>query len=162
MFRAIDRDHMLWRADLWDYASVKAAADDIRVVLRRDPPGFMPTPEFGGPWPEQWIQVFEAWIAAGHPRLPLAKGTYDVVRLGNRTLQLAVSIPLANGADNAWIDREQAPDSTRAYIVLRRPAPAGAVQPARVMQHVEDLTDPQIAEIVITDTDGRRSLTLPA
>jgi hypothetical protein len=147
---------------LWDYDSVKTNAKDIKDLLRRDPPGFMPTQEFGGPWPEPWIQVFEAWIALNYPRLQRARGTYGVVRLGDGSLQLAVSVPLANGADNAWIEREQAPLTVREYTLLHRLAPSGVVQPARVMQHVEDILDKQVSEIVITDADGRRPLTLPS
>jgi hypothetical protein len=162
MFRLIDRDHMLWFADLHDYESVKTNAPDIGRLLRRDAPGFMPTPDFGGPWPEQWIQVFEAWVAGGYPRLNLARGTYDLVRVSDGSLLLNVSFSHVNGADTAWIEREQAPPSVREYTSYLRPAPSGVVEPARVFQHVEVLSDPQIAQVVIVDADGRRPLTLPS
>src|SRR5262245_25153684 len=124
MFRAIDRDHMLWKLDLWDYDKVKALAPRIAEMLRKAPPNCMPTTASGGPWPEGWIEVFESWMATGYQRLPLTAGQYSARRLGNGQILLNVSVQLQNGADNTWLDRVPSPSSPAEYSLTFEPAHA--------------------------------------
>jgi len=47
---------------------VKAFSEDILKSLKGlEGRSVMPPIEDGGPWPEEWIALFERWIAAGHP-----------------------------------------------------------------------------------------------
>ena len=70
MFRSIDIRHMQSvKFDLSDYEDVKAFSNDILKRLKEtDDSKVMPPIEDGGPWPEEWIALFERWIDAGYPR----------------------------------------------------------------------------------------------
>lgn len=71
LFRDLDVDHM---ANLGPFGSIDlndpgAVADKSQQILARlrdeiDP---MPPAVDGGPWPQEWIALFERWIAEGHP-----------------------------------------------------------------------------------------------
>lgn len=66
LFRPIDIEHMdSFGVDLGTYEGVKANADKIlKSVSGKDV--FMPPATDGGPWPDEWIAMFERWIAEGH------------------------------------------------------------------------------------------------
>ena len=70
MFRSIDIEHMQSvKFDLSDYEDVKDFSGDILKRLKElDNLKVMPPIKDGGPWPEEWIALFERWITAGHPR----------------------------------------------------------------------------------------------
>src|SRR4029453_12750486 len=54
--------------DLSSHDEVKANAAAILERLRADPDdGMMPPAGSGGPWPEEWIALFERWINEGMP-----------------------------------------------------------------------------------------------
>jgi len=159
MFRAIDRDHMLFRLDLWDYDKVTALAPRIAEMLRKAPPAGMPTKAAGGPWPEGWIQVFESWIATGFQRLQMTAGVYSARRLTNGQILLSVSVQIQNGAADAWLDRVPSVPTQAEYVFYLRPAPAGTTEPARTEQFAEVL-DSTIANVVVTDTAGRHDVTV--
>ena len=61
LFREEDRDAMDFVFDLHAYEDVKTNAD---VILERLEDGSMPC---DGEWPEEQIERFRAWIAAGAP-----------------------------------------------------------------------------------------------
>ena len=73
MFRLIDHDNMLFKFDLWNYDQVKANADKIlqRIGVDRD----MPPHTHGGPWPEEWVNLFQRWKDESFLRLELARLT---------------------------------------------------------------------------------------
>lgn len=68
MFRVIDVESMRNMFDLSDYATVSQFSQEILWCLKgeggRD---VMPPVSEGGPWPEEWIALFERWIEEGHP-----------------------------------------------------------------------------------------------
>ncbi len=75
MIRPLDRARMLSRFDLWDYDDV-TQSDNLesivdRISRARTSPvhGEMPPGEFGGPWPLEWIDLFQRWVDSGCPRL---------------------------------------------------------------------------------------------
>jgi hypothetical protein len=61
LFRESDREAMEYAFDLWSYQDVSAHAQDI---LERLSDGTMPCDE---EWPEEQIETFRNWIAAGMP-----------------------------------------------------------------------------------------------
>jgi hypothetical protein len=70
MFRDQDVQHMLdvgpFSLDLGDHAVVSERSQQILDRLKNtDDP--MPPVADGGPWPQEWISLFERWIAEGHP-----------------------------------------------------------------------------------------------
>ena len=67
LFTDIDRDHMSFMFDLSSYDDVKNNADDIydAVSNHRMPP---PPPRDNGPWSQDKIDKFKAWMDGGfHP-----------------------------------------------------------------------------------------------
>jgi len=77
MFRAIDREHMDFRMNLWEYlgppSSTRLEYEKIHNRLNSSASDtVMPPPEAGGPWPTEWIDLFNRWFADGAPRLDLA------------------------------------------------------------------------------------------
>src|SRR5919107_2871290 len=93
LFRLLDRAHMLSLVtpgiDLWDLDTVWAAREAILTRLRGEGSQNMPGLPVGGPWPAEWITLFERWIATGSDTVPghhlaLAKpdAPYELRRLG--------------------------------------------------------------------------------
>jgi hypothetical protein len=72
MMRRLDRDAMVAaRAfDLWSYDDVRSRAERILKRLKKGvdgASGAMPPPTAGGPWPEEWVTLFERWMTLGFP-----------------------------------------------------------------------------------------------
>ena len=78
LFSQYDRIKMMFFCDLTDYAQVKAHAKAIYLSLQPAEPGVNPggwsklpevhvMPVGTGPWPQQQIELFGRWIAAGCP-----------------------------------------------------------------------------------------------
>ena len=65
MFRLLDREHMLTFVepgfDLWELERVWEMRNDILVRLRGEGSQNMPGAAVGGPWPPEWIDLFERW-----------------------------------------------------------------------------------------------------
>ena len=66
LFRQLDVSHMDRFIDLTDYNDVRAQSGNILNRLRGTG-RLMPPKEDDGPWPEEWIALFERWIREGHP-----------------------------------------------------------------------------------------------
>jgi hypothetical protein len=62
LFREDDRNAMTWAFDLWSYEDVRQNATEIGERLRD---GTMPC---DGAWPDEQIELFESWVAAGTPQ----------------------------------------------------------------------------------------------
>jgi hypothetical protein len=68
LFTQIDIDHMAdFGVDLGSYDGVKANARDIATRLK-DAAAPMPPKDSGGPWPDEWIQLFDRWMSEGFPQ----------------------------------------------------------------------------------------------
>lgn len=69
MFRPIDVTRMAGIIDLEDYDAVKAGADNIldRISRGENEAGLMPPKDNGGPWPQEWIDLFKRWKDDGFP-----------------------------------------------------------------------------------------------
>ncbi len=70
MFRDVDVQHMAnvgpFSVDLNDHAAVTEKSQQILSRLKNeDDP--MPPVSDDGAWPQEWISLFERWIAEGHP-----------------------------------------------------------------------------------------------
>lgn len=69
MFRDIDVQSMENMFDLTDYNTVKQFSDQILLCLRGEGGRpVMPPRSVGGPWPDEWIELFERWIQEKHPQ----------------------------------------------------------------------------------------------
>jgi hypothetical protein len=84
LFRLLDRQHMLRVTegmDLWDYDVVKTkSAVILQRVKGQGSKQTMPTSRTGGPWPSEWVGLFDRWIQGGCRRLSL--GTAKNLQLG--------------------------------------------------------------------------------
>ncbi|HJQ37612.1 MAG TPA: hypothetical protein VKB93_10775 [Thermoanaerobaculia bacterium] len=123
MFRPLDREHMLTfvdearRFDLFDYDAVRSRADKILRALKRAPPRCMPFPEAGGPWPPEWIALFERWKTLDCPRLERGNASGWTATRNGDTVTLSGRVT-KQIADETWIDREGCSENPREYVLL--------------------------------------------
>ena len=69
MFREVDIESMNSMFDLSDYQTVKQFSNEILLCLKGDGGRpVMPPASAGGPWPNEWIDLFARWIQEGHPQ----------------------------------------------------------------------------------------------
>ena len=128
MFRAFDNEHMVRlndperRIDLFDY---KAVRDNAVKILGALEDRFMPPKDEGGPWPYEWIILFDRWINAGGPQLDRADATYKATRSGN-TVSVAYTVKVARSTDFAWLERVGTSDSPREYVFYVEPVEGGS------------------------------------
>jgi hypothetical protein len=120
MLRQIDRLHMqgIGGFDLWDYATISmpARATDILNYLQADAADVMPPESHGGPWPEEWIQLFQRWVDEGYPRLTMGTATlYSAVR-NMSVVAVTAQGTLSDALRTVWLDRYFGPSD--ADIVL--------------------------------------------
>jgi len=66
MFNETDIQHMSFRMELSDHEDVKNNSSGILSHLKGEG-SLMPPESNGGPWPQEWIDLFERWINEGHP-----------------------------------------------------------------------------------------------
>lgn len=78
LFRELDRMHMLLvtngKLDLWDYDSVRKYSTPPpapRGKIGDNITSGMPTEDTGGPWPSEWVEVFNRWVDTQYGRLEL-------------------------------------------------------------------------------------------
>jgi hypothetical protein len=68
LFTTVDVEHMApFGIDLGTYEGVVANAPDILSRLKH-PSRPMPPKSDGGPWPDEWIALFERWMNEGVPK----------------------------------------------------------------------------------------------
>lgn len=148
MFRIIDRDHMLYKFDLYDYDKVVKVAGDIlkRVSQIRD----MPPTDSGGPWPDEWIALFKRWIECDFPRLALPTKV-DYTLGSNAVLTAEGDTP--DGGD-VWFDRNNMNESPREYTLVLRPAKTG--EPTAF--GTEEKLPKGTTSVVVFDGDGRHEI----
>src|SRR5215210_895221 len=79
MIRATDREHMAFAFDLWDYDQLVENADQFAARVAVD----MPPDENGGPWPDEWVQLFRRWMTTGFKRLELGVAQYTWSQTSN-------------------------------------------------------------------------------
>lgn len=121
MFRAIDRDHMLFAVDLWDYDAVKSNANEILARLETD----MPPEDAGGPWPGEWVEVFRRWTTTGFRRLQLGTAEYTLSTSGTVTTLIATGTFPAAGF-RGWFDIESVTETAKTYVLWFEPPEAPA------------------------------------
>lgn len=153
MFRATDREHMMSSVDLWDYDAVVAQADDILSRLEND----MPPGSHGGPWPQEWIDLFRRWKDGDRKRLELGTATYTF----NQT-SIAVTIAAAGTFPAAgckgWLQLDSETDTAKTYgLYVERPdAPASGTPAAFNLKERYRATDTR--SVFVRDATGLRQL----
>ncbi len=168
MFRLLDREHMSkWVAsfDLWDLSAVWEQRTEILTRVRDA--GDMPGHRYGGPWPPEWIDLFERWLATGSDTEPghhlvVAKpdGDYRVQSIGGEKRRLTVAVTAPTEGCRVWLDCDSVPPGQREYTLYLEPAlPPQAPDPTP-MQALEGFVKGDATLLVIHDADGRHELPL--
>ena len=69
MFREVDIESMGSMFNLSDYQTVRQFSNQILLCLKgEDGRSVMPPISAGGPWPKEWVDLFERWIKEEHPQ----------------------------------------------------------------------------------------------
>jgi hypothetical protein len=165
MFRLLDQVHMLRlpapkRLDLTDYQQVRDRHQQIRELI--GDASSMPPAETGGPWPQEWIDLFDHWKTTGFGRLtqPIASN-FRLTLTAPERYTLSCSVTLPNSNSFAWLDIVKAqPDAQIYSIAMEVPE---EVPPAPISVAVEErIRGPlTVAEAVIVDGAGEHRVTVP-
>jgi hypothetical protein len=167
MIREMDRQHMLQEGsqpDLWDINVVKAKAKTIlRFLESKKDETTMPPLAYGGPWPEEWVLLFNRWVNEGFPTLDLGAATgYTAQRAGALVVvTAAIQKPGPNFA--VWPDRYYGPPKngvTPDLILyqepLDRPPPPGIVD-----EGVNAFTFPAaVVSLTVLDKTGIQTIAI--
>jgi len=132
MMRETDREHMRFAFDLWDYGEVVANANLILTRVAVD----MPPTVNGGPWPDEWVDLFRRWRDTGFRRLELGSGTYAWSVAGPAAKVTATGTFPAAGY-KGWLQLETGPASSRNYVLFFEP-PDSTVPGAPASFTIED------------------------
>jgi hypothetical protein len=117
MIRATDREHMRrFGLDLWDYEQLvrNAAEVEARLGVSKD----MPTVATGGPWPDEWIELFRRWRTSGFKRLELGTATYAFSETGtppSATVQARGAFPAVGY--KGWLQIEAETLTEKTYVL---------------------------------------------
>lgn len=171
LFRILDRQHMRriqHGFDLWDYDAVKQAATAILSKVGGPVPT-MPTADSGGPWPSEWVAVFQRWKDSGFRRLSLGVGkNYKLAKtagLPRAVLSCKVDIPDTPEGDSvAWLDLESVGPPQATYRLVIYPGEADPPPAQTTEVECRESVDQADADagIVVIDANGSHSISLTA
>jgi hypothetical protein len=165
MFRTVDRAHMTRlavnkRIDFADYQQVKEKSAKIIALLNDPSP--MPTRGTGGPWPQEWIDLFVRWTQTGFGRLAKPAGSnFKLVLDAPDRYTLSCDVSRPDPSATAWFDVQQAgPDSQIYELVMEQ---VDGIPPVPETVSVEErIRGPlTVAEVVVIDSTGEHRLALP-
>jgi hypothetical protein len=116
MIRATDREHMRFAFDLWDYDQLvqHAAEVETRLGVSKD----MPPAATGGPWPDEWVELFHRWRASGFKRLELGTAAYAFSETGTPPIafvQATGTYPAAGY--KGWLQIEAETNLEKTYVL---------------------------------------------
>lgn len=172
MFRLLDHEHMMTLVtqpiDLWNLDAVWGKRDDILQRLRGEDDENMPGLEVGGPWPTEWVTLFERWVATGSGAEPghhlvLAKpdGPYRVKTLSGGRRRLEVTVTAPTDGCRVWFELDSTSAGQRDYTLYMEPAfPSQPPDPT-----VLDASDPfrkgTTTKAIIRDANGTQEVPIP-
>ncbi len=163
MMRVLDRENMITVVglDLWNYDQVKAQADNILLHITTD----MPPASYGGPWPQEWIDLFGRWKSAGFPKLGLAQVSaagFTASRVAT-TVTITGTGTLPDGNDRAWLQPVVEEGKPRSYVLYLEPAePGTTTAPPRGFRVRTSFDAPaSLTSITVTDAAGDHVVAIP-
>ncbi|WP_351233163.1 hypothetical protein [Streptomyces sp. NPDC002133] len=149
MFRATDRDHMGVALDLWTYEDVVAHADQILDRLEAD----MPPASLGGPWPQEWIDLFRRWKGSGLKRLELGTAQFTVTRSASAvTVKATGTFPAVGFA--GWLQLESETDTAKTYVLYFEPPDAPTEGTGEEFEFQERYSPSDNRAVFIHDSTG--------
>ncbi|HEX7314890.1 MAG TPA: hypothetical protein VF297_13265 [Pyrinomonadaceae bacterium] len=169
MLRLLDRYHMLDAFDLWDLKTVWKKRDSILKRVKGLGP-LMPPARYGGPWPAEWIALFERWIATGDDNkvghsLEMSApddGLYTIRREVGDELRLTADITLPTDGYRAWFDLSAVADGVRYYtLYVEPPYPRPEEPDETTITALEKFIKGTEHKIIIEDKNGTHEYPLP-
>lgn len=154
MVRQIDREHMRqgppsFAMDLWNYDDVVAHADEILNRVAAD----MPPADWGGPWPAEWVALFQRWKDTGFKRLETGTGTFTR-QAGATSVRLRATGMFPAAGYKGWLQLDQLTDTERHYtLVFEKPDAPNSGTPA-AFTITEKFPAPDTKTIFVTDATG--------
>jgi hypothetical protein len=172
MFRLLDREHMTTLVapgiDLWDLDRVWAGRNDILARLRGEGSQNMPGVHVGGPWPAEWIALFERWVATGSDAEPghhlmLAKpdGPYKVRTLGGNRRRLTATVTAPTDGCRVWFGLDSISIGQRDYTLLLEPALPSQPADPTPLAATDTFAKEDVTKVVIVDADGTQEVPVP-
>jgi hypothetical protein len=157
MIRATDREHMRWAFDLWDYDQVVQHAAEVEARLAVD----MPPNKDGGPWPDEWLQLFHRWQESGFKRLELGTANYAwSERPPIAFVQATGTYPAAGY--RGWLQIEAETNTEKTYVLYFEAPDDPAEGTAESFDIIEDyrvIEGPsERRKIFIRDKEGLRQI----
>jgi hypothetical protein len=172
MFRLLDREHMTTLVtpaiDLWDLDAVWAMRKVILGRLRADGLQNMPGEQTGGPWPAEWITLFERWVATGsdtesghHLVLVKPDGLYSVRALTGNQCLLEATVTAPTDGCLVWFGLDSVSSGQRDYTLYLEPAfPSQPADPMQV-EVSETFAKGDVTKVVIHDANGTQEVPIP-
>jgi hypothetical protein len=169
MFRLLDRDHMLTFIepgfDLWELERVWEMRNDILFRLRAEGLQNMPGLQVGGPWPPEWIDLFERWTQTptedgiGH-HLVVAQpeGPYQLQPASGDKLRLSAKVMAPSETCSSWFALDSITDSEREYTLYLEPPPLAQPAEPTPLSAVEMFEKRQLTKLRIHDAAGTHEL----
>lgn len=161
MFRLIDRDHMLQleppqQIDIYDYDQVVARCKT--GVFQRWLHGHMPPSSVGGPWPEEWLALFDRWVkdGDGYARLGVIDAEYAASADGSNVLLFGTG-EKPDGDDKVWFERLSKSETPREYALAREPIGTAGDTGDFTAREVFAAT-PGVTTVIVHDAKGRHEV----
>ena len=149
LFRALDREHMRFRFDLWRYEDVASNVDLILSRVSAD----MPTLPTGGPWPAEWVTLLQRWRDEGLKRLELGAATYTLSRVGARFVLSAQGNYPASGY-RGWLELEGDSTTERRYTLYFDAPDTADGNPGQSFTFRERYISTDSRKVIIRDVVG--------
>lgn len=169
MFRLLDREHMRTLIhpgfDLWELERVWEMRNDILVRLRGEGLQNMPGLKVGGPWPAEWIDLFERWTQSptaddiGH-HLVLAQpdGPYQLEPASGDKRRLRAKVIAPSAGCRAWFALDSITSGQREYTLYLEPALPAQPAGERPLEALELFEKGDATKLLIHDAAGAHEL----
>jgi hypothetical protein len=172
MFRLLDREHMLTLfgpgVDLWDLDAVWQLRNKILVRLRLETDSNMPGLDVGGPWPPEWIDLFERWTQnpteddiGHHLVLASTAGPYRLEAVSTERRLLRATVLAPSPGCRAWLSLDSVTPGQRAYTTYLEPAMPAQPAAETNLEIAEEFVKGGATTVLVRDAGGSHQLTLP-
>lgn len=152
LFRTTDRAHMRVQIDLSDYDRIVDNAARLLLHLKGERNhALMPPLNSGGPWPDEWVRLFQRWMETGFKRLELGTAQFSFDATANLILATG-TFPAAGYT--GWLQIESETDAARTYVLYFE-APDAAVAGTAETFSLEELYEGRDAQSIdVLDSTG--------
>jgi hypothetical protein len=165
MFRLLEREHMLtWVEpgfDLWELERVWEMRNDILVRLRGEGGQNMPGLQVGGPWPAEWIALFERWTQnptaddIGHHLVRAQPdGPYQLQSASGDKRRLRAKVIAPSAGCRAWFALDSITAGQREYTLYLEPALPVQAAEESPLQALEMFEKGDTTKLLIHDAAG--------